>query len=242
MTEANIFKYSYQNGGNNYVLLGNRKWIAFTKNVIINKLISKYGDGFNLVVYWHKNSNGEDVDFICVPYSAVSHLLIDEHLTGRGTPRERWNFIIKDNLFCVHGNTNFSVDITQYLNRMNDGVKSPSAEIMAAEEGRKKYILHKSFERNATLVNNLKIRRKKIDPLLHCEICGFSFVERYGDIGDGFIEAHHKIPLSSLEESTITKEHDLILICSNCHRMLHRGNLTVSIQKLKQIIKKNNNY
>lgn len=237
MTETEILKHSYKNGGNNYILLGNRKWIAFTKNVICNKLIPKYGNDFNLVVYWHNTSNEDDIDFICVPYSALSHLLIDEHLTGINTPRERWNFIIKDNLLCVHANTNFSIDITPYLNRMSEGMKFPTSEMMEAEEGRRKYILHKSFERNATLVTALKTHRVLIDPLLHCEICGFSFVEKYGDIGIGFIEVHHKVPLSTLEEQTITREDDLILVCSNCHRMLHRSNTTLTIHELTSRLK-----
>lgn len=236
MTETDILKHNYQNGGNNYVLLGNTKWIAFTKNVIQNKLIPKFGDNFNLVVYWHNTTNSEEVDFICVPYSAVCHLLIDEHLTGRNTSRERWTFIIKDNLFCVHANTNFSLDITKYLNRMSEGMKYPTTEIMDAEEGRRKYALHKSFERNATLVTALKARRMQIDPLLHCEICGFSFIEKYGDIGAGFIEAHHKVPLSTLEEQTITRENDIVLVCSNCHRMLHRSNSVLNVQDLRNKI------
>ena len=232
MTESDLLKHNYHNGGNNYILLGNTKWIGFTKNVIYNKLMPKYGNNFNLIVYWHNASNTKEVDYICVPYSAVSHLLIDEHLTGRNTSRERWTFIIKDNLFCVHANTNFSVDITPYLNCFSEYNKSLLIENTGAEEGNKKYVLHQSIERNATLVNNLKLRRKQADPMLWCEICGFSFIEKYGDLGDGFIEAHHKIPLSSLKESTITRERDLILVCSNCHRMLHRANSSITIQAL----------
>lgn len=240
MTEKDILKYNYTNGGNNYILLGNTKWIAFTKNVIQNKLIPKYGYKFNLIVYWQRSSNTDKVDFICVPYSVVSHLLVDEHLTGRDTPRERWTFIIKDNLFCVHANTNFSVDITPYLNHLNENnyLRSRTTEILKAEEGKMKYILHKSFERNTALVNTLKAHRKQVDPMLRCEICGFSFIEKYGDIGDGCIEAHHKIPLSTLEESTITQENDLILVCSNCHRMLHRENSVLSPLDLKNRINK----
>lgn len=236
MTETDILKHNYQNGGNNYVLLGNTKWIAFTKNVIQNKLIPKFGNNFNLVVYWHSSIKTENVDFICVPYSAVSHLLIDEHLTGRNTSRERWTFIIKENLFCVHANTNFSIDITPYLNRLNEDNNLYTTDLLKAEEGKIKYTLHKSFERNALLVNNLKIQRKQVDPMLRCEICGFSFIEKYGDIGDGFIEAHHIIPLSTLEDTTITRENDLILICSNCHRMLHRDNSVLSPLDLKNRI------
>lgn len=232
MTEREIQKHSYRNGGNSYVLLGNQQWIAFTKNVIDNKLIPKFGYDFNLIVYWYNTPNGENIDFICIPYSAISHLLVDEHLTGKYTPRARWNFIIKDNLFCVHANTNFSVNITPYLNRLNGSNAPFYPDILGAEEGKLKYALHKTIERNSTLVNNLKSRRLQVDPKLRCEICGFSFVEKYGDIGEGFIEAHHKIPLSALEESTITREDDLILVCSNCHRMLHRSNPVLTTEEL----------
>lgn len=233
MTEKDILKFNYKNGGHNYILLGNRKWIAFTKNVIENTLLPKYGNNFNLVVYWYKTSYGEDVDFISVPYSVVSRLLTDEHITGRGTPKARWNFIIKDGLFCVHANTNFSIDISPYLNCMNlDSGSSSPKPWKGAKEGEKKYRLHKSFERDSSLVNNLKANRKQLDPMLRCEICGFSFIEKYGTIGDGFIEAHHKKPLSTLEESTITYEDDLILVCSNCHRMLHRSNPVLTSDEL----------
>ena len=59
MTEQEILKYNYTNDGRNYVLLGNTRWIAFTRNVIENKLIPKFGRNFNLVVYWHNNSSDE---------------------------------------------------------------------------------------------------------------------------------------------------------------------------------------
>lgn len=236
MTETDILKHNYKNGGNNYVLLGNTKWIAFTKNVIQNKLIPKFGNNFNLIIYWHSSTKTENVDFICVPYSAISHLLIDEHLTGRNTPRERWTFIIKGNLFCVHSNTNFSIDISPYLNRHNEDNDLFTTAILEAQEGKMKYTLHKSFERNASLVNNLKAHRKLVDPMLRCEICGFSFIEKYGDIGAGFIEAHHIIPLSTLEDTTVTRENDLILVCSNCHRMLHREYSVLSPLELRDRI------
>ncbi len=121
---------------------------------------------------------------------------------------------------------------------MNEDTDSFTNEILRAEEGKLKYTLHKAFARNATLVINLKTRRKLVDPMLRCEICGFSFIEKYGGIGDGFIEAHHIIPLSALEATTITRENDLILVCSNCHRMLHRGNSVLSPLDLRNKLNK----
>lgn len=236
MTKQEILKYNYSNGGRNYVLLGNTKWIAFTKNIIERKLIPQFGPDFNLLIYWYKNTNDDNIDYICVPYSKIAHLLTEEHLTGKNTKRERWMFIIKDNLLCVHASTMFSLDVTPYLNRIEHYSKVLPSEKVQAEEGNVKYLMHKSIERNSTLVNKLKLKRQQCDPKLHCEICGFSFVEKYGKIGEGFIEAHHIIPLSSLNDATVTHESDLILICPNCHRMLHRINPVLSIQELKSMI------
>lgn len=60
-------------------------------------------------------------------------------------------------------------------------------------------------------------------------------VKKYNDLGLGFIEAHHIEPLCDLEEEKIPSEKDFILVCSNCHRMLHRTD-DMSIEKLKDLI------
>lgn len=56
-------------------------------------------------------------------------------------------------------------------------------------EGRWKERLHKYRERNSKVVKAAKSLRLKKDPFLKCDVCGFSFVSRYGDRGDRFIEA-----------------------------------------------------
>lgn len=89
-------------------------------------------------------------------------------------------------------------------------------------EGAELYRLHRSYERNPLLIKIAKERRKISDPGLHCEICKFSFVKAYGDIGEGFIEAHHTRPLSELNRGGETAIEDIAMVCSNCHRMLHR--------------------
>ena len=61
-----------------------------------------------------------------------------------------------------------------------------------------------------------------MNPLLPCEACGISFKEIYGDIGERFIEAHHVFPLAELTEQTETRIEDMILLCSNCHKMIHK--------------------
>ena len=69
-----------------------------------------------------------------------------------------------------------------------------------------------------------------------CMICGFNFEESYGDPGKGFIEVHHRKPVSEYEgELLIDPVQDLACLCSNCHRMIHRNrNKTLSVEELRE--------
>lgn len=77
---------------------------------------------------------------------------------------------------------------------------------------------------------------------LRCKACGFDFQEKYGELGIGFIEIHHKVPLFSLEEEILVNPYtDLVPVCSNCHRMIHqKKGFTYSIEELKTAINKAN--
>ena len=72
-------------------------------------------------------------------------------------------------------------------------------------------------------------------------ICGFDFELKYGELGKGYIEVHHIKPLSNLDEVVIVNpETDLICVCANCHRMLHRfKNYIVLPEELQQMIEDN---
>ena len=74
-----------------------------------------------------------------------------------------------------------------------------------------------------------------------CMICGFDFGQKYGELGKGYIEVHHIKPLATLEqEVVINPETDLICVCANCHRMLHRfKNYIVTVEELKYIVDDN---
>jgi predicted HNH restriction endonuclease len=105
-------------------------------------------------------------------------------------------------------------------------------------ENRLKLKTHLARERNRTL------RRHKIrsviqsDGKLLCEICSFDFEERYGDLGRGFAEVHHKIALSSISGETVTTIDDLAVLCSNCHRMIHRTSPMENIDTFKSRLQK----
>jgi len=71
-----------------------------------------------------------------------------------------------------------------------------------------------------------------------CHACGFNFEKRYGIIGKEFIEVHHIRPLYiNSKEVIVDPRKDLITVCSNCHRIIHRKRHYVySINKIKQYI------
>lgn len=71
-----------------------------------------------------------------------------------------------------------------------------------------------------------------------CKACGFDFEKVYGERGRGFIEVHHINPLFSIDKETdINPETDLVPVCSNCHRMIHRKKNTVlTIEELKLLL------
>ena len=72
-----------------------------------------------------------------------------------------------------------------------------------------------------------------------CKICGFSFGECYGELGDGFIHVHHIVPVSEMGGSYILDPaKDLIPVCPNCHSMLHRRKPVLLPRELIQILSK----
>lgn len=71
-----------------------------------------------------------------------------------------------------------------------------------------------------------------------CAACGFSFEQKYGEIGADFIHVHHVVPAcqlgSSYELDPIT---DLVPLCANCHAMAHQGAGTPrTVAELRRII------
>lgn len=106
-------------------------------------------------------------------------------------------------------------------------------EEFEAEEGAQAMARHLRRERNQT------IRKRKIAAVqaaglpIACEVCEFDFGDVYGKLGEGYIEVHHVLPLHA-SGPTITKLSDLALLCSNCHRMIHRSRPWLTPAKLRE--------
>jgi 5-methylcytosine-specific restriction protein A len=69
--------------------------------------------------------------------------------------------------------------------------------------------------------------------------CGLNFEQTYGEIGRNFIEVHHVKPISEKGGSyEIDPRGDLVPLCPNCHRMIHRGEgAPLSVEELRLRLK-----
>lgn len=86
-----------------------------------------------------------------------------------------------------------------------------------------------------------RLRKKKIDESrkkglpVACEVCYFDFGSTYGERGSDYIEVHHVLPLH-ISGEVRTKLSDLVMLCANCHRMIHRGKQWLTPKDLRALI------
>ena len=106
-------------------------------------------------------------------------------------------------------------------------------DFIVSKDGAKHTYLTTRYERNLTnRMQAIKCHGTK------CMACGFDFLEFYGERGRDYIEVHHVVPLSTLDEAVDVNPHtDLIVVCANCHRMIHRKrNEPLTLEQLKALI------
>jgi hypothetical protein len=101
----------------------------------------------------------------------------------------------------------------------------PQNPRFAEDYGR--YRTHKRIERNPKLVAAVKRMRGTI-----CAVCSFDFEKAYGKVGQGYIEAHHLVPVASRKSTQVELDPktDFVVLCSNCHRMVHRAGLPAELE------------
>jgi hypothetical protein len=92
-----------------------------------------------------------------------------------------------------------------------------------AEEGRILTRIHRSRERSRKLIENKK-----------ASVCP---IQRKPAWQDQQIEAHHVKPVHTLAAGVKTKVEDLVLLCSNCHRIVHNQRPWLTVEELRQLIK-----
>ena len=98
---------------------------------------------------------------------------------------------------------------------------------------KKQYSQHRRIERNQSLIRKVK----KVQGCT-CKACGLFFTDKYGELGKDFIEAHHLKMISTLTEEITELDalKDFTVLCSNCHRMIHRTNNTSDLEAFKLLL------
>ena len=140
-----------------------------------------------------------------------------------GDDRKRLQYIAR-----VIRKQNQESGLSQDVEWMNDVAQAPEGKLLTR--------FHLVRERNPRLVKRKKERVLKSTGRLACEACEFDFAEAYGDRGKGFIECHHTRAVSDLKPGTATSLKDLVLLCSNCHRMVHLRQPWLSMKDLVRLL------
>ena len=104
-------------------------------------------------------------------------------------------------------------------------------------EGNPRLVAHLRRERSSSIIKAKKKATLQATGKLRCEICGFDFKDAYGELGDEFCEVHHLLPLSKADGVVRTAVEDLAIVCSNCHRVIHRTDPMPSIPDLSKHVK-----
>ncbi|USU03898.1 hypothetical protein NF699_12575 [Sphingomonadaceae bacterium OTU29LAMAA1] len=94
---------------------------------------------------------------------------------------------------------------------------------LAAAEGQPRLVAHLIRERKPTLA--AAKRRAMLEELgyLHCERCGIVPSDALGPHGDAVIEVHHAgTQVADMRAGHVTRLADLVCLCANCHRIVHR--------------------
>lgn len=113
----------------------------------------------------------------------------------------------------------FFIEVTNALPAARMSLKQSQWIDPETYEGQDRYSvrLHVGHDRDQKAARECKKR----DGFM-CRVCDLRFEDKYGKLGRAFAEAHHCKPFGGLRKNVMTKVRDLVTVCANCHRMLHR--------------------
>ena len=200
-------------------------------SVLLNKLPAQ-GHAVDAKVY--RNPNG-------VYMKLCNYLRLDPSYKGKGLSRGGQ---LEEAIWREFADNHERLEQTAHAIRMGAAEirpTDPDVGIVEAEdeefaEGRILTTLHKRRERNPLVVSKKKAAVIKDHGRLECEVCGFDFAVKYGQLGLGFTECHHKMPLAKLSAGQKTKITDLAVVCANCHRIIHRSRPVLTVDELRKHI------
>jgi 5-methylcytosine-specific restriction protein A len=118
------------------------------------------------------------------------------------------------------------------------------SDIMQEESGTsdieetRRYVLSRRIERSSKVRREVLARRNPV-----CEACGLDPVRDYGFRGANIkspLDVHHCAPLRELAEGETRRyriPQDFLVLCPNCHRMIHKQDDPSNLKTLKSKIR-----
>jgi 5-methylcytosine-specific restriction protein A len=200
--------------------------------VNLSRLLNKLGQSTSASgAGSYRNSNG-------VAMKLQNFRRLDPEQEGKGLPAggktemEVWNAFAKDpgRLRAT------AAAIKAAIEELQDNWDQQPDDGEEAEEGKILTRLHRTRERDRRIVDRRKAQALKREGVLRCEACTFDFGKFYSERGSGFIECHHTKPVSSLVPGEKTRLQDLVLLCANCHRMVHVRRPWLTVEQLKSVL------
>ena len=120
------------------------------------------------------------------------------------------------------------------LNDLEAESDQAEEEVYLGVEGKSRAIISRVRERSP----QLRAAALEIHGYL-CQVCGFDFEGTYGAWGREFAEVHHvqELGAAPAEGIEVDPSTDLAVVCSNCHRMIHRkAKRALPLAELRKII------
>lgn len=190
-------------------------------------------------------SGRNDDKFSQIVRNLVSHHTLDQRLqytvlggarTTNATHRltDSGRSYLSENLASLESLLSNSLGYIETIGGVAEIVRSQSTgrrvfvfdENFFVLEGKKRSVTTQIYERSKQL-RDMAIEYYAVEGRIVCSACGFDFYKTYGEIGRGYIEIHHQKPVFQYEETDFSRLvsdalKDLIPLCANCHRIVHR--------------------
>ena len=192
-------------------------------------------------------SRGDTVNYIDIDWEVILNpgresLLPEAQIQADGLPQRLWNARNSGNSIvpavAERLENLWEIHVARIRGLVPNLVSDSSIEELEFPEGREVWRLHHSHERHPKLPGLAKGAALARGEAIACAVCEFDFWKTYGEVGKDFIECHHTLPVSELKEGMVTRLSDIVLVCSNCHRMLHRRRPWLTVGQLKALCPK----
>jgi len=148
--------------------------------------------------------------------------------------------------YLLVNNFNFNDLINSFKDVQEANKKNLHSEIfdesITVYEGSQITVKTKVYKRSSKL-REKAIQFYTVDNRIKCKACCFDFEDFYGEYGKGFIEIHHQKPVFQFNgddtEHTIDQAlKNVIPVCSNCHRIIHRSrDNPLTLEEIKEHVK-----